>query len=294
MSDLVPSNRELHFEPWAMNPYAWDVPVNSSRTEDQFYSKIWPLERLISLSYAISSTVGGLLSFTLLFLVLFRTQGELRSYSRMLLLSCFADLSFWLCGLAVEIVSKKQRHGVVTSTIILSVRLCVRPVDYIHISSRLLTEEQAERRRLLDRAHRLGPFSKLRRPGDGHDHLRCPPGGHVLHSAGPVLLPLPCHCQVGTGRVFSNLNGSTLFSSGHILPLHKTVLLYLTSLLPAVMMAVISWSAYRYSGQSRPGFNYATLWYEQRPVPTLIIGDIVRGADRRDHRSETTNGRTQI
>lgn len=96
---------ELHFGPWEMNPYAWDRPINSTRPEDQFYSRIEPLERLLNISYTISATVGGMLSFTLLYLVLFKTYGELRPYGRMLLLSCTADLCFWLCGLAVEIVS---------------------------------------------------------------------------------------------------------------------------------------------------------------------------------------------
>lgn len=93
--------------------------------------------------------------------------------------------------------------------------------------------------------------------------------------------PLKADCKSIPSRQFSHVCSENIHASAHfsgrIMSLPRTLALYACSILAAVLMVVICWPAYRYSGDARPGFNYATLWYEQRPVPPLIIADIVSG-----------------
>lgn len=55
----------------------------------------------------------------------------------------------------------------------------------------------------------------------------------------------------------------------------STLFLFLAALAPATSIGIVAWPAYRRSGETRHGFNYASLWFDESPVPTLVIGDMV-------------------
>ncbi|CAD5208380.1 unnamed protein product [Bursaphelenchus xylophilus] len=53
----------------------------------------------------------------------------------------------------------------------------------------------------------------------------------------------------------------------------QTFGLYCISLFFAIILAVLAYPSYRFSGLARPDFNYGTLWYKEQPLPPLMIAD---------------------
>lgn len=98
-----------HFGPHPGNPYAWDVLRPGERPPAP-HSSIAGLERVLTVSYYMSLTVGGFLTGLMLYLVLFRTRGEFRPYARMLLLACLSDICYWFCEFSLQIVSPSSQR----------------------------------------------------------------------------------------------------------------------------------------------------------------------------------------
>lgn len=89
------------------NPFAWDYPLpHTGRYSEIYYNSIRFFSDFTSVSHYLTFGIGGVFSFTLLFLVLFKTTGPLANYGRMLLLCCACDVNFWAVEMLVQLVGK--------------------------------------------------------------------------------------------------------------------------------------------------------------------------------------------
>ncbi|CAD5210923.1 unnamed protein product [Bursaphelenchus xylophilus] len=209
----------FHYHPHDMNPYAWDTPLNSSFPSEIEYNSVETLESIINVLYKCSSCVGGILTFILLYLVLFRSRGELKPYSKILLLCGMSDFGYWLTDSTVQFACKIN-DGV------------------------LLVKMN-------------GPAKYLSYNGQAFALTL-----YVMHlTLVATILP---------SQYFSRYYAIT---RGRTLTGWQTFGLYCLSMSVSIPMALTAYPGYRYSGDGRPGFNYATLWYDMRPVPTLLVGD---------------------
>ncbi|CAD5214811.1 unnamed protein product [Bursaphelenchus xylophilus] len=102
----ISSEMELHFGPTKENPYCWDFADNKTGLPTEPYDELGRISRFLRISYCFESTVGGALSFTMLYLVLYRSTGQLKAYSKMLLLCTLTDLSYWATDNFIQVKSK--------------------------------------------------------------------------------------------------------------------------------------------------------------------------------------------
>ncbi|CAD5208680.1 unnamed protein product [Bursaphelenchus xylophilus] len=211
---------EVHPEPWAGNPYAWDFPESDGKFRPENHIGIPLVKALVDTLYTTSGICGGIFSFTLLYLVLKHSTGPLKNYSRMLLLCCSSDIGFWFCDSIVQVRSKLT-DGVFMFTL-------EGPIK--HFSYELQV------------------------------HAMC---WYVCHlTLMHTIIPAQYYYRYYT------------VSNPHHMNKTQTFGLYLIALVGAFPMYWITYKAYRYSGLARPGFNYALLWYDEQPLPALIIGDV--------------------
>ncbi|CAD5205959.1 unnamed protein product [Bursaphelenchus okinawaensis] len=66
------------------------------------------------------------------------------------------------------------------------------------------------------------------------------------------------------------------YSVSRSMPMSKkqTMGLYIVSMVATIPMYYICYQAYRYSGSVKPGVNYAKYFYDEQPIPPLIVGDV--------------------
>lgn len=83
------------------NPYAWDYIHEDGRLSNDYVDEIYFMTNLNWYSKLFLFCVDGFAS-SLLFLVLFHSTGQLKSYRRMLLLCCTCDWSYWLIESIVQ------------------------------------------------------------------------------------------------------------------------------------------------------------------------------------------------
>uniref|UniRef100_A0A1I7RJW7 G_PROTEIN_RECEP_F1_2 domain-containing protein n=1 Tax=Bursaphelenchus xylophilus TaxID=6326 RepID=A0A1I7RJW7_BURXY len=86
---------EPHTAPYENNPFAWDVADENGDLPAEPYNELRFLSKLLFVNYTITSVGGGIASFLLLYLVLFKTLGTLKQYQNMLLICCATDLWYW-------------------------------------------------------------------------------------------------------------------------------------------------------------------------------------------------------
>uniref|UniRef100_A0A1I7RJQ0 G_PROTEIN_RECEP_F1_2 domain-containing protein n=1 Tax=Bursaphelenchus xylophilus TaxID=6326 RepID=A0A1I7RJQ0_BURXY len=101
----------LHFEPTQDNPYAWDIIQDTDQSFVEPYDELASFTKFLKINYVLTTFVGGILSFTLLYLIIFQTNGALKNYRKMLLICSVTDISYWaidnLLGLKL-----KEKDGV--------------------------------------------------------------------------------------------------------------------------------------------------------------------------------------
>ncbi|CAD5233750.1 unnamed protein product [Bursaphelenchus xylophilus] len=81
--------------PCEENPYAWDISSDNATVFVEPYDELGNLSKILLLNYTVTSLGGGILSFLMLYLVLFKTSGALKNYQNMLLICCSTDLIYW-------------------------------------------------------------------------------------------------------------------------------------------------------------------------------------------------------
>ncbi|CAD5233751.1 unnamed protein product [Bursaphelenchus xylophilus] len=105
------SQLTLHTSPYSENPYAWDVPDESGDFATEAHDELGRLSTVFLINDIVTSTVGGVLSCLLLYLVLYRTTGPLKQYRQMLLICCLTDTVYWLVDNSMW-MKLKQKDGV--------------------------------------------------------------------------------------------------------------------------------------------------------------------------------------
>ncbi|CAD5223187.1 unnamed protein product [Bursaphelenchus okinawaensis] len=53
-----------------------------------------------------------------------------------------------------------------------------------------------------------------------------------------------------------------------------TVLLFILTSIVCIPTGYLAYISYAYSGLEKPGFNYGTLWFIERPLPPLVLADL--------------------
>ncbi|CAD5223185.1 unnamed protein product [Bursaphelenchus okinawaensis] len=56
--------------------------------------------------------------------------------------------------------------------------------------------------------------------------------------------------------------------------LQMTMLLFVMASVISIPTGYIAYLSYAYSGLQKPGFNYGTYWFIERPLPTLLLADM--------------------
>ncbi|CAD5223996.1 unnamed protein product [Bursaphelenchus okinawaensis] len=80
------------------NPHVW----NFLNETDEYGNVTLPYDELAkfnfvcSIIFNLALVFGGIMSFTLLYLVLYQTTGSFKPYSRMLVMCCVADIFYWM------------------------------------------------------------------------------------------------------------------------------------------------------------------------------------------------------
>ncbi|CAD5210420.1 unnamed protein product [Bursaphelenchus okinawaensis] len=96
----------LHFQPTDDNPYAWDFADNITGMPTKPYDELESISLLLRISYIAETSLGGTLSFTMLYLVLCKSNSQLKPYSRMLLLCTLTDITYWATDNFIQVKSK--------------------------------------------------------------------------------------------------------------------------------------------------------------------------------------------
>ncbi|CAD5213247.1 unnamed protein product [Bursaphelenchus xylophilus] len=99
---------QLYFQPTPENPYAWDYSDNETGIPTEPYDELGAISLYLRFSYHLACLMGGLLSFSMLYLVLFKTTGHLKSYSRMLLLCSATDIMYWFMDNMIQMKAKLE------------------------------------------------------------------------------------------------------------------------------------------------------------------------------------------
>ncbi|CAD5233677.1 unnamed protein product [Bursaphelenchus xylophilus] len=93
------------------NPYAWDFPDEDGRFPSEPFDELGSISFVLHCNYIAATLIGGVLSFSLLYLVIFHTHGALRSYRKILLLCSFTDISYWAVDNIIQ-TKLKEKDGV--------------------------------------------------------------------------------------------------------------------------------------------------------------------------------------
>ncbi|CAD5233678.1 unnamed protein product [Bursaphelenchus xylophilus] len=77
-----------------------------------------------------------------------------------------------------------------------------------------------------------------------------------------VVLPVQVYFRFYTLKTFQ------------FLTTRMSLLLFIIAILSCCPAGLSCWQTYQWSASERAGFNFATLWYDEVPVPNLLVGDI--------------------
>uniref|UniRef100_A0A1I7SJ94 G_PROTEIN_RECEP_F1_2 domain-containing protein n=1 Tax=Bursaphelenchus xylophilus TaxID=6326 RepID=A0A1I7SJ94_BURXY len=86
----------IHNAPSLENPFAWDMVDDNFTAFYEPYDELQNLTAFLLTNYCITSFGGGIVSFLMLYLVLFKTSGALKKYRKMLFICCITDLTYWV------------------------------------------------------------------------------------------------------------------------------------------------------------------------------------------------------
>ncbi|CAD5233675.1 unnamed protein product [Bursaphelenchus xylophilus] len=85
----------LHFAPTTDEPYAWDYPSHDGQFPSEPLDELGCISVLLKANFLLTTIIGGLLSFTLFYLVCFKTTGALKNYRKMLFICSVNDVTYW-------------------------------------------------------------------------------------------------------------------------------------------------------------------------------------------------------
>ncbi|CAD5233746.1 unnamed protein product [Bursaphelenchus xylophilus] len=101
----------IHNAPSLENPFAWDMVDDNLTAFYEPYDELQNLTAFLFANYFITSVGGGIVSFLMLYLVLFKTSGPLKQYRNMLFICCITDLTYW-AGDNFMWMKVKEKDGV--------------------------------------------------------------------------------------------------------------------------------------------------------------------------------------
>ncbi|CAD5232415.1 unnamed protein product [Bursaphelenchus xylophilus] len=77
------------------NPAVWEVIDDKAINSTEPYDELADFTLICQIIFNFAFVSGGVMSFTLLYLVLFHTTGSFKPYSRMLIMCCISDIMYW-------------------------------------------------------------------------------------------------------------------------------------------------------------------------------------------------------